>query len=97
MDGTHAREVVVGEHVLTFNGRVLDVFNGHHGAIRVHVARMELDLVDGGKGRLMVKVTSERGNTPIETILVEPEDRPAVESLLADVQSAAEDERSARQ
>ena len=96
MDDREPREVVVGEHVLAFDGRILDVFNGHHGAIRVHVARMQLDVAEGRRGRLVVKVTSQRGNTPIETIMVEPEDRPAAESLIAEIQTAAAGAESER-
>lgn len=96
MDDRELRELVLGEHILTFDGRILDVFNGHHGAIRVHVARMQLDVTEGRKGRLVVKVTSQRGNTPIETIMVEPEDRPAVESLIAEIRAAAAGAESGR-
>lgn len=97
MNDERLRELVVGEHILTFDGRILDVFDGHHGAIRVHVARMRLDVTDGRRGTLVVKVTSERRNSPIETLMIEPEDRPAAESLLGKIQTAtvsAERERA---
>lgn len=90
------REVVVDEHVLTFDGRVLDVFNGRHGAIRVHILRMQIETSEARKGHLLVKFTATRGNTPIETIDVAPENRPAMEALIAELNEAIADAKASQ-
>jgi len=88
--GMGTREVLVGERVLTFDGRVLDVFNGPDGALRVHVRRMRMKVEPTRKSRLYVQVTAERRNTPREIFEVEPEDRPAFEELVAEIAAARE-------
>ncbi len=83
------REVRAGRHVLTFDGRVLEVFNGSDGSVRVHVARMRLKVSEGRKGRLVVEVTAERRNTPRAVFDVDAEERAAFEPFIAQVRAAA--------
>lgn len=82
------REIFVGDRVFLFDGRVLEVLNGDGGSLRVHVAQMKLEVKPTWRDRLFVEITSARRNTPRDNFEVMPEDRPALEALVAEVEEA---------
>lgn len=90
MDNERILEVMVGDYLLAFDGRVLEFFNTHEGFNRIHIAHMRLKVQEGRKGRLLVEVTARRRNTPREIFEVKPEERPAFEAMIAEVREAAE-------
>ena len=84
------QEVFVGDYLLAFDGRVLEVFNTHEGFNRIHIAHMRLKVQEGRKGRLLVEVTARRRNTPREIFEVKPEERPMFEAMVAEIREAAD-------
>lgn len=77
-------EAFVGDYLLAFDGRVLEVFN------RIHIAHMRLKVREGRKGSLLVEITARRRNTPREIFEVKPAERPAFEAIIGEVRAAAE-------
>ncbi len=90
------REMEVGDHVVAFDGRVLEVFNDADGSIRMHVARMKVKLKPGFKNRLYVELRAERRGSPRAVFEVQPDDRPAFEELMAEVEEARATAMAAR-
>lgn len=87
--GGDIREVVVGDRIIAFDGRVVEIFNGSGTApsLRLHVARMRVKVQPTWKDRLQVELRQERrGNWAM--FEVRPEERPAFEALMADIRSA---------
>jgi hypothetical protein len=89
LDEGSVDEVAVGEMVITFDGRVLEILNGSEGSLRVHVGRMKAKVSPTRKDRLYVEITARRRNTPREIFEVDASERPAFEALWARVQAAA--------
>lgn len=90
MDGADAlEEVPVGDMVIAFDGRVLEVLNGANGSMRVHVSRMKAKVRPTRKGRLYVEISASRRATAREIFEVMPEERPGFEELWSRVEGAA--------
>ncbi len=94
--GGDLREMQVGDHVVAFDGRVLEVFNDADGSIRMHVARMKVKVKPGLKNRLYVELRAERRGSPRAIFEVQPEDRPEFEELMAAVEEARATAMAAR-
>lgn len=89
-DEGRTQELLVGDYLLAFDGRVLEIFNTHEGFNRIHIAHMRLKVREGRKGRLLVEVTARRRNTPREIFEVQPEERPLFEAMIAEIREAAD-------
>ncbi len=57
-------QVAVGEMIISFDGRVLEILNGTEGCLRVHAGRMKAKVNPTRKDRLYVEIRARKRNTP---------------------------------
>jgi hypothetical protein len=87
--GGEIREVVAGDRIIAFVGRVVEIFSGSGTAasLRLHATRMRVKVQPTWADRPQVELRQERrGNRA--AFEVRQEGRPAFEALMADGRSA---------
>jgi len=88
-EGGEIREVVVGDRIIAFDGRVVKIFNGSgsSSSVRLHVGPMRAKVRRTSKDRLQVELRQERRGNWI-LFEVQPEERPAFEPFMAEIEAS---------